>query len=74
MVGGGSLPEESLPTWLLALPVKKANALLNNLRSQPQPIIARIEDGLVVLDPRTVLPAQDTLVLDSLQEIIPSSI
>ena len=68
MVGGGSLPEESLPTWLLALPVKKANAFLSRLRGQPQPIIARIEDGKVVLDPRTVLPAQDTQVLDSLRE------
>lgn len=70
MVGGGSLPEESLPTWLLALPVKKANAFLSRLRGQPQPIIARIEDGKVVLDPRTVLPAQDTQVLDSLRECL----
>jgi L-seryl-tRNA(Ser) seleniumtransferase len=70
MVGGGSLPEESLPTWLLALPVKKANAFLSSLRGQPQPIIARIEDGQVVLDPRTVLPTQDAQVLESLRKIL----
>ncbi|MDK2982117.1 MAG: L-seryl-tRNA(Ser) seleniumtransferase [Chloroflexota bacterium] len=70
MVGGGSLPEESLPTWLLALPVRKANALLSDLRSHPQPIIARIAEGQVVLDPRTVLPEQDSQVLASLRELL----
>ena len=71
MVGGGSLPEESLPTWLLALPVKKANQFLTQLRSQSQPIIARIEDGQVVLDPRTVFPEQDTQVIESLRQLLP---
>ena len=70
MVGGGSLPEESLSTWLLALPVKKANQFLNKLRSQPEPIIARIEDGQVVLDPRTIFPTQDTQVIQSLRELL----
>ncbi|BBB49005.1 L-seryl-tRNA(Sec) selenium transferase [Pelolinea submarina] len=71
MVGGGSLPEESLPTWLLALPVKKANQFLSKLRSLPQPIIARIEDEQVVFDPRTVFPAQDPLVIQSLRKLLP---
>ena len=71
MVGGGSLPEESLPTWLLALPVKKANQFLNQLRSRSQPIIARIEDGQVVLDPRTVFPEQDAQVIESLRQLLP---
>ena len=70
MVGGGSLPEESLPTWLLALPVKKANQFLSRLRSQAQPIIARIENEQVVFDPRTVFPAQDSLVIQSLRELL----
>ncbi len=71
MVGGGSLPEESLPTWLLALTVKKANQFLSQLRSQSQPIIARIEDGQVVLDPRTVFPEQDAQVIESLRQLLP---
>ena len=70
MVGGGSLPEESLPTWLLALPIKKANQFLSRLRSQAQPIIARIENEQVVFDPRTVFPAQDSLVIQSLRELL----
>jgi L-seryl-tRNA(Ser) seleniumtransferase len=70
MVGGGSLPEESLPTWLLALPVKKANQFLSLMRTLPQPIIARVENEQVLLDPRTIIPAQDEIVLQSLQELL----
>jgi L-seryl-tRNA(Ser) seleniumtransferase len=58
-VGGGSLPEETLPTFLLALPGKQPNALLKRLRAAHLPIIARIAADRVVLDPRTVLPEQD---------------
>jgi L-seryl-tRNA(Ser) seleniumtransferase len=67
MIGGGSLPEESLPTWLLALDVKKPNQFLTRLRGLPQPLIARIEDKRVVLDPRTVFPEQDLQVINDLQ-------
>jgi L-seryl-tRNA(Ser) seleniumtransferase len=53
-VGGGSLPEETLPTWLLALEVERPNAFAGRLREADRPIIARVEDDRVVLDPRTV--------------------
>jgi L-seryl-tRNA(Ser) seleniumtransferase len=62
-VGGGSLPGETIPTRLLALKVSGTNAFLKRLREQKPPIIARLEDDRVVLDPRTVLPEQeDTLI------------
>ncbi len=57
-VGGGSLPGETLPTWLLALQVEKPDRLLRRLRQGTPPIIARIQDARLVLDPRTVLPGQ----------------
>jgi L-seryl-tRNA(Ser) seleniumtransferase len=59
MVGGGSLPEESMPTYLLSLEVKNPEQYVKKLRNLGIPIIARIEDDLVLLDPRTVLPEQD---------------
>jgi len=65
-VGGGSLPEETLPTWTLALPVKKPNAFSRHLRQGTYPIITRIEGNRVVLDPRTVLPEQEQDLLNSL--------
>ena len=58
-VGGGSLPGETVPTYLLALGVKSPDKFLEKLRSQQPPIIARTVDDRVMLDPRTVLPEED---------------
>jgi len=69
-VGGGSLPEEILPTWLLALAVKHPNAFTSRLRKADPPIIARIEDDRVVLDPRTVLEEQDDALLKALEKLL----
>jgi hypothetical protein len=57
-VGGGSLPEETLPTSLLALAVPAPTASGAACACRP-PVIARVEDDRVVLDPRTVLPEQE---------------
>lgn len=65
-VGGGSLPEETLPTWLLALDSERPDRLAACLRELELPIIARIESDQVVLDPRTVLPDQDQALLHGL--------
>lgn len=70
MIGGGSLPEESLPTRLLALQLKKPTLFLKQLREQPTPIIARIEDGRVLFDPRTVFQSQDAYLCDQLKSIL----
>ena len=60
-VGGGSLPGEELPTVVCAItpPDGDADALAATLRDRPTPIIARIKDGRVLLDPRTVDPRED---------------
>ena len=62
-VGGGSLPGETLPTYVLALEARRADQLLASLRAQDPPIIARTEDNRVLLDPRTVLAEQDAELL-----------
>jgi L-seryl-tRNA(Ser) seleniumtransferase len=69
-VGGGSLPEETQPTWLLSLSVKSPNAFAGKLRSWRVPIISRVEDELVKLDPRTVLPEQETELLEAVRSLI----
>ncbi len=66
-VGGGSLPEETLPTYLLALDSRHPNALADQLREAVLPIIARVENDRVVIDPRTVLPGQEQPLLNSLK-------
>jgi L-seryl-tRNA(Ser) seleniumtransferase len=70
-VGGGSAPGLELPTWLVALQKRglSASALEERLRDATPPIIARIEEGRVLLDLRTVLVAEDNqlaLVLKSI--------
>ena len=60
-VGGGSLPGETLPTHLVALDVDSPDGVAARLRAGQPPVVTRIEDGRLVLDPRTVLPEQETM-------------
>ena len=66
-VGGGSLPGQRLPTTALILPARRggAAALLARLRAQQPPVVGRIENDRVLLDPRTVLPDEDEALLDA---------
>ena len=59
-VGGGSFPGAKLPTWLVRLTADRltADGLASRLRSSEPPVIARIADGRVVLDARTIFPNQ----------------
>jgi L-seryl-tRNA(Ser) seleniumtransferase len=56
MIGGGSLPEESLPTKLVAIAGDGAYVtdLARRLRLGDPPLVARIERDALLLDPRTV--------------------
>ena len=69
-VGGGSLPGESMPTWVLALTVKGPDSFLKKLRMERPPVIARCENDLILFDPRTVLPEQDEQLLGNLVNVL----
>lgn len=69
-VGGGSLPQETLPTFLLALKGAQPNALLAKLRRGAPPVIARVEADCAVFDPRTVLPEQDEDLIAALKSVM----
>jgi L-seryl-tRNA(Ser) seleniumtransferase len=70
-VGGGSLPGETLPTTLLAVtPPDSPDAFASRLRSGPTPVIARIEDEVVVLDPRTVSDDQSSIVIEAVKSAL----
>jgi L-seryl-tRNA(Ser) seleniumtransferase len=56
-VGGGSLPGQTVPTWVCALDSGDAGALAARLRSLDPPIVGYVRDGRVCLDPRTCDPA-----------------
>lgn len=61
-VGGGSFPEAKLPTCLVRLTARPPDRLVERLRANDPPIIARIDSNHVVLDPRTILPGQEETV------------
>lgn len=65
-IGGGSLPEQEMQTWCLAITPGSAMRFTSRLRHFDPPIIARIENELVLLDPRTVLPAEEDILLNHL--------
>ena len=70
-VGGGSLPGETLPTWALAAACgegrQRPEELAARLRQADPPVVARIEDDRVMLDPRTVLLEDEEAMLGALQ-------
>ena len=66
-VGGGSLPDESTATFVLALNVKSPDKFLKKLREANPPIVARTENDKVLFDPRTVL--DDELFLTVLKKV-----
>jgi L-seryl-tRNA(Ser) seleniumtransferase len=68
-VGGGSFPEATLPTWLVRLTSDSLSpdVLIERLRGGDPPIVARIEDDHVVLDPRTILAGQEEMVAQGIR-------
>jgi L-seryl-tRNA(Ser) seleniumtransferase len=66
-VGGGSLPEETLPTRLVAVSVAAPHELAHRLRQGSPPVIGRIEKDAFLLDLRTVLPAEEAALRQALK-------
>lgn len=72
LVGGGSAPTSSLPTFLLAVTADSLSAdeLATRLRRNDPPIVARMEEGRVLLDLRTVLgPAEEAQIVRAMLDV-----
>ena len=77
MIGGGSLPGQSLPTVALAIGRDELPdgtrgedalaAFAARLRLADPPVVGRVEDDALLLDPRTVLPHQDDALLSAVR-------
>ncbi len=80
MIGGGSLPGSILPTKLVAIGGRgkgkrrnTAQTLAHRLRKNEKcPIIGRISDDVLLLDPRSILPDEDQIVIEALRELAAS--
>jgi L-seryl-tRNA(Ser) seleniumtransferase len=76
MLGGGSLPGSTLPTRLVSIEGKGtkkaanlAQLLSQKLRQYDPPVIGRINGNVLFLDPRSVLPEEDGIVLKTLKDV-----
>jgi L-seryl-tRNA(Ser) seleniumtransferase len=75
VVGGGSLPGRTLPTKLLAIPNSgkkgkgRSQTMARMLRANDTPVIARIADEALLLDPRSVFPDEDAVVIEALKRL-----
>ncbi len=71
-VGGGSLPGTSLPSFAVAIRPKErgVDAAAAALREAPRPVIGRIQDDQLQIDPRTVLPRDEATLVESVQAVL----
>lgn len=70
LIGGGATPEQSLPTWLIAISAADPAELERRLRQAEPPVIARIEEDRLLLDLRTVFPEEEDELAAALQRAL----
>jgi L-seryl-tRNA(Ser) seleniumtransferase len=68
-VGGGSLPEETLPTTLLSFSLRPQQ-MLKLLRQGDPAVISRIENDRLLIDPRTIQPDEEAALLLAIQKVL----
>ncbi|MEZ5352894.1 MAG: L-seryl-tRNA(Sec) selenium transferase [Bryobacteraceae bacterium] len=66
VIGGGSTPEQPIATWVVEFESPRVAAIERALRRQDPPVIARIEDGRLVVDLRTVQPGEEDSLANAL--------
>jgi L-seryl-tRNA(Ser) seleniumtransferase len=70
-VGGGSLPTVEFPGYAVAVSCSLSSATLEErLRHASTPVVARVWQDQLLLDPRTILPDDREALLSSLREVI----
>jgi L-seryl-tRNA(Ser) seleniumtransferase len=71
VIGGGAAPSAVLPTRLIALTHSHLSAYELNarLRACTSPVVARVEEGRVLIDLRTVFPEQDGVLVEALRSL-----
>ncbi len=71
-VGGGSLPEQSLPSFVVAISSESVpeEKLAERLRTGTPSVMGRVQDGKVLLDLRTVFPDQEEELVSALRRVL----
>ncbi len=73
--GGGSLPDVPIPTITIAIRPRTMTeaALAARLRTGTPPVVARVADGSLRIDLRTVFPEQEAALADALSNALTGS-
>jgi len=70
-IGGGSLPDETLPTKVVVVePLHSVEDFAKRLRLSAPPLLGRIEEGRFLIDPRTIPPSLDSTVVKTIQSVL----
>jgi L-seryl-tRNA(Ser) seleniumtransferase len=71
-IGGGSLPDQASPTWVVEIQAKGLSdtELALRLRCGEHPVVSRVRDGKVVLDVRTILDHQETPLVETVSRSV----
>jgi L-seryl-tRNA(Ser) seleniumtransferase len=74
-VGGGALPLAELEGPVVSVRPKATSldALQRSLRSHDPPVVARVSDGALLLDPRTMTDDEAALAADAIVSALSSS-
>ncbi|MBC8167353.1 MAG: L-seryl-tRNA(Sec) selenium transferase [Bryobacteraceae bacterium] len=67
VIGGGSTPDQALPTFLVAIRFGNVSAVERRLRRGDPAIVARIEEDRLMLDLRTVFESQERSLLEAMK-------
>ena len=73
MFGGGSAPGEGVPSPVVRVEASSAEAVARALRGGTPPIVVRVNEGDVVVDLRTVDPADDAMIAERLRAALASA-
>jgi L-seryl-tRNA(Ser) seleniumtransferase len=73
-VGGGSLPDQAMPTWVIEVePAGVGDAeFAHRLRLGTPAVMGRLREGKVVLDVRTVFPQQEAALIAAVRRVAES--
>lgn len=70
VIGGGTTPNQHLPSVAVAIEAEDADSLAKAFRLASTPIVGRIEKGCLLFDLRTVFPDQDDMLIQTINNVM----
>jgi L-seryl-tRNA(Ser) seleniumtransferase len=71
VIGGGSTPEQPIPTYLITIACEDAEGVARQLREHTPPVVARIERDRLMIDLRTVSDEEEAELTRALGKCLP---